>query len=341
MRITDRVTLIDKIGRELQSRFSFSDIDAFLSGFGVKKPEGVSMNSKWVYSKSALSEASNDIILLIAEELDLKTPANANAKVSTPNATPKNTETKNILSDADRLLALRDAIREQFSDGDWHELGLLTGADDVVDSHPRLLRSLFWQDADYPEKILPVLMDIHKRDSGNLDIMEGFVRKRCASVGENISSGRSTGKIITFQPKVFDVPDDEVDPHLVSVMMPFHTGMNPVYAAIKAAANDAGFKCERADDIWQHSAVIQDVFSLLYRSFIVVCDFTGKNANVFYEAGIAHTLGKHVIPITQSDGDIPFDLRHHRHLTYYGNQQGIETMRGVLATRFRTLDSQR
>jgi hypothetical protein len=29
---------------------------------------------------------------------------------------------------------------------------------------------------------------------------------------------------------------------------------------------------------------------------IVVVDFDTRNPNVFYETGIAHTLGKHVVP---------------------------------------------
>ena len=58
------------------------------------------------------------------------------------------------------------------------------------------------------------------------------------------------------------------------------------------------------------------------KSYIVVCDFTGRNPNVFYEAGIAHTLGKHVVPITQSADDVPFNLRHHRFIHYLNNKEG-------------------
>ena len=77
-------------------------------------------------------------------------------------------------------------------------------------------------------------------------------------------------------------------------MMPFTAGFNNVYAAIEQAANAAGMVCQRADNIWEEDEVIQDIFSLIYRSGIVVCDFTGQNPNVFYEAGIAHTLGRAV-----------------------------------------------
>ena len=83
--------------------------------------------------------------------------------------------------------------------------------------------------------------------------------------------------------------------------------------------------------------MIQDVFSLIFKAHVVVCDFTGKNANVFYEAGIAHTLGKHVVPITQSAADVPFDLQHHRYLPYLNNSEGRGQLEVGLAARFRSL----
>jgi hypothetical protein len=64
-------------------------------------------------------------------------------------------------------------------------------------------------------------------------------------------------------------------------------------------------------------------FSLIFRAAIVVCDFSGRNANVFYEAGIAHTLGKQVVPLSQSKDDVPFDLGHHRYLQYLNNGEGL------------------
>ena len=74
---------------------------------------------------------------------------------------------------------------------------------------------------------------------------------------------------------------------------------------------------------------------------MVVCDFTAKNPNVFYEAGIAHTLGKHVIPITQNADDIPFDLQHHRFIHYLNNAEGRKTLEVKLGDRFNTLVQKR
>jgi nucleoside 2-deoxyribosyltransferase len=43
---------------------------------------------------------------------------------------------------------------------------------------------------------------------------------------------------------------------------------------------------------------------------------TGKNPNVFYEVGYAHAKGKLTILLTSDAADIPFDLKHRRHIVY-------------------------
>jgi hypothetical protein len=83
MRVSDKIALIDKIGRELQSRFTFDDLIAFLNGHGVKQPAEFARNSKWVYAKSILSGQSVETLLRIAEEIDIERPAGA-AAVSGP-----------------------------------------------------------------------------------------------------------------------------------------------------------------------------------------------------------------------------------------------------------------
>jgi hypothetical protein len=138
-------------------------------------------------------------------------------------------------------------------------------------------------------------------------------------------------------PTVFNITNRHGETDLVSVMMPFDAGFTPVYSAIQHACTQVDLRCLRADDIWQETAVIQDVFNLLVRSSIVVVDFSGRNSNVMYETGIAHTLGRPVIPISQSLDDVPFDLRHHRVLKYLPNAEGLVSMQAILADRLKTL----
>ena len=57
---------------------------------------------------------------------------------------------------------------------------------------------------------------------------------------------------------------------------------------------------------------------------MVVADMTGKNPNVFYEVGYAHAKGKLTILLTSNADDIPFDLKHRRHVVY---GESISTLR--------------
>ena len=136
--------------------------------------------------------------------------------------------------------------------------------------------------------------------------------------------------MITFKPTVFNIPNKPQNDKLISVMMPFNAAFAGTYDAVKRVADHMGLECLRADDIWDNSTFMQDIFDLILCAKVVVVDFTGRNPNVMYETGIAHTLGKTVIPITQSLDDIPSDLGHHRALKYLPNEQGYKDLGAVL-----------
>lgn len=237
----------------------------------------------------------------------------------------------------EELIELKNAVVEDFDASNWRELAALTNMCDEVETHGRLLRSLSWGDEDYDGLAIMFLRRMIGKDDENLKTVKNYIDKKCTVSGENVSSEKTDKRKIVFSPSIFDVPTDPVDPKLISVMMPFESDLIPVYETIKKASKASGFSCKRADDIWEHSTVIQDVFSLIFQSNIVVCDFTGKNPNVFYEAGIAHTLGKFVVPITQSENDIPFDLKHHRYAKYLNNKEGLLKLEQELTDRFTTL----
>lgn len=145
-----------------------------------------------------------------------------------------------------------------------------------------------------------------------------------------------------FQPRVFrpEAVDLKTDSNIVAVMMPFEAKFNSVHDAIREACEGLELTCVRADNIWQETAIIDEIFSLICRSGIVVCDLTDRNPNVLYEMGIAQTIGKPVVMITQRDSDIPFDVKHHRYLPYLNNDQGREEMRDALADRLATIWNQ-
>lgn len=136
---------------------------------------------------------------------------------------------------------------------------------------------------------------------------------------------------------VFAIPSARRDPRLVAVMMPFSMEFAETYRQIEQACAAVGLHAERADTIWEETTIIQEVFNLIYRSAVTIVDLTGRNPNVMYECGIAHTLGRPVVPIAQSREALPFDLAHHRILPYLPNAEGFAQMREKLERRLRLL----
>jgi hypothetical protein len=237
-----------------------------------------------------------------------------------------------------RILTIREKIVSNFTRENWEEIGLLTGFSDLIKGHKRLLRSLNWGDEDYSGNVLNVLSEIASQNEASLDVFESYLNKKFEEETHYISAKPSETKI-TFAPSVFEIPSTPMEHDLIAVMMPFDASMSSVYQAIKNSSEDTDYNVLRADDIWENSTIIQDIFSLIYRSSIVIADFTGKNPNVMYETGIAHTLGKLVIPISQSIDDVPFDMGHHRVLTYYPNAEGLKDLAKALEEKLKQVSS--
>jgi hypothetical protein len=124
---------------------------------------------------------------------------------------------------------------------------------------------------------------------------------------------------------VFGVP---VAPGLkaeVLTLMPFAEELKPVYEDhIKKVVKQLGLTVARADDFFAASAVISDIWNSIYAAKVIIADCTGRNPNVFYEIGIAHTLGKSVVLVARSAEDIPFDVQHLRALIYEYTPRGME-----------------
>jgi hypothetical protein len=78
--------------------------------------------------------------------------------------------------------------------------------------------------------------------------------------------------------------------------------------------------------------ILERIYGQISNADIVVAEMTGRNANVFYETGYAHGLGKPVILLTKRADDIPFDLRMFPHIAYEGS---IVTLKSRLEEKIR------
>ncbi len=111
-------------------------------------------------------------------------------------------------------------------------------------------------------------------------------------------------------------PDHDARPRAF-VLMPFSPMMDQVYEVlIRPSLESAGYVVARADSDLNQRAIMQDIVAGIQRADLVVADMTGRNANVFYELGLAQGIRKRVVLLAQSTTDIPFDLGAYRTVIY-------------------------
>jgi nucleoside 2-deoxyribosyltransferase len=109
------------------------------------------------------------------------------------------------------------------------------------------------------------------------------------------------------------------------VLMPFDAAFDDVYKlGIKDTAEKLGIRAERVDEqIFHKENILERIYSQIDAADLIIADLTGRNPNVFYETGYAHAKGKLCLLLTSKADDIPFDLKHHRHLIYGDSIQNL------------------
>ncbi|MDP3739734.1 MAG: toll/interleukin-1 receptor domain-containing protein [Hyphomonadaceae bacterium] len=115
MKQSERFELIDRLARELQSRFKTYELDGYLNSMGVKTPESaVGTNSKWVYAKGVLASESADTLIRIANDLDFDAGAVVAGAVLPPkcwgDAKRFRLFISHISKHKDRAMRLRDCL---------------------------------------------------------------------------------------------------------------------------------------------------------------------------------------------------------------------------------------
>src|ERR1700733_6908921 len=102
------------------------------------------------------------------------------------------------------------------------------------------------------------------------------------------------------------------------VLMPFDSSFDDAYQlGIKDAVSEFDdMLAERVDEQIYREGILERIYRQIELADIIVADMSGQNPNVFYEVGYAHAKGKLCILLTSNADDIPFDLKHQRHIVY-------------------------
>jgi hypothetical protein len=120
----------------------------------------------------------------------------------------------------------------------------------------------------------------------------------------------------------------------IFMIMPFAAAFTGIYTdVIRPLVKELGLSITRGDEFTSANGVImEEVWSALNNCQFVIAEITGGNDNVFYELGIAHTLNKPAILITQATTPekIPFDIRHLRYIRYDNTVTGGAKLRDDL-----------
>ncbi len=112
----------------------------------------------------------------------------------------------------------------------------------------------------------------------------------------------------------------EGKPIFAFILMPFAPKFEDTYKfGIKEPATQLDIVAERVDEQIYTEGILERIYRQIDLADIVIADMTGQNPNVFYEVGYAHAKGKLCIHLTSDADDIPFDLKHKRHIVYEGS----------------------
>ena len=159
----------------------------------------------------------------------------------------------------------------------------------------------------------------------SLNFLASFDRDRCMTLEPLFGLPRMVGP--------WSKPD-------VFVLMPFKDDMKPIYEDhITPTCSSLGLFVRRADDFFTANLVVSDVWNAIAGARLIVADCTDRNPNVFYEIGLAHTIGQPTILLTQREEDIPFDLRHLRYIAYQLPPRGMKEFETKFKETLRTSSS--
>jgi len=113
----------------------------------------------------------------------------------------------------------------------------------------------------------------------------------------------------------------------VFVVMQFGDPYDGLYTdVIKPVADEMGLYAFRGDDVYKPGIILQDIIRDIVEAEIIIAEITPRNANVFYELGFAHALGKTTILLAERGNELPFDIRSYRCIFYDNTIKGKKSV---------------
>lgn len=114
------------------------------------------------------------------------------------------------------------------------------------------------------------------------------------------------------------------------VIMQFTDEFDALYKdVIQPVCESHGYKVIRGDDFYTPGLIMEDVTRSIRSAALIIADVTPDNANVFYEVGFSHAIGKSTILLSDKKRNrLPFDISGFRTLFYdntIGGKSAVES----------------
>lgn len=114
-----------------------------------------------------------------------------------------------------------------------------------------------------------------------------------------------------------------IEKRQVFVLTPFNDIFDDIYDDVKDIVGSTGIPCTRGDEEIKTGNILSHIVQLLLESRVIIANIDGRNANVYYELGIAHALGKKTILISSDLAQVPFDMQTQR-ILFYSNKKELK-----------------
>lgn len=137
-----------------------------------------------------------------------------------------------------------------------------------------------------------------------------------------------------FKNMNIDLSAIEVEKQSVAVLMPFNSKFDKTYLVIKNACAAVGYTCQRSDDelVKDNTLLRRYIVEMILKSAVIVAVLDGRSANVYYEIGIAHAMGKLVLLVANVNrsSDVPVDFKANRLILYNNSQELSDQIKRTL-----------
>ena len=196
----------------------------------------------------------------------------------------------------------------------WHKLGVLQNKIDEREQLRKEHVALSFQ----REKLENAAINANNTLTGNYVRFGDINHLLLANTHTDLVASKNVVDYSFFEGLGLDPAAINVETRFITCLMPFNRQYKKLYESIKEVCYSNNCTCHRSDDKYVPNSILKYTMELILKSEVIIAVLDGRNANVYYEVGIAHSIGKTVILVNNVSKfkDTPFDVKGNRFVLY-------------------------